>query len=106
MRNNLQLFKIGLALMLTICSLQMNAQTLPGTLVSSWFGNSNADMNTFVPQGIEDIFVATDGTVYSNVHWEEGGGQITVVKDGIVSHAKGNHGWGHLGGSAITANAT
>ena len=97
--------QIMLAVVLAMFTLQMSGQTLPGTIINSWIGNSNADDQTFMPQGIEGMYVATDGTVYTNVYWEEGGGQQTEVKNGVVKHAWGSHGWGHQGGTAITANA-
>ena len=83
----------------------VQAQQITNNLTSSWLGNSIADDQTFMPQGIEGMYVASDGTVYTNVFWEEGGGQQTEVKNGVVKHAWGSHGWGHLGGTAITANA-
>ena len=75
-------------------------------LKNSWLGNSNADPNTFMPQGIEGMSVSPDGTVYTNVLWEEGGGTYTQIKNQQVSHAKHTFGWGALGGSDICANST
>ena len=91
-------------LMLLFTALGM-AQQVPN-VTNSWFGNSFPHIDTHMPQGIEDVFVTTDGAVYSNVQWDEGGGQLTCVKDGVVTHGMGNHGWGRGGGIAITANST
>lgn len=73
---------------------------------NSWLGNSNADPNTFVPQGIEGMYVSPDGTVYTNVGWEEGGGQYNQVKNGVVYHGEGCFGWGRYGGFEVAANST
>jgi hypothetical protein len=78
------------------------------TVVSSWFANSHADAS-FMPQGIEGMVVTPDGTTYTNIRWEEGGGNVTVVTaDGTVQprpHMPGYHGWGHSGGQAVAANS-
>lgn len=77
------------------------------TVTHSWFGNSHADA-AFMPQGIEGMVVTPDGTSYTNIRWEEGGGNVTVIAaDGTVQprpHMPGYHGWGHGGGRAVAAN--
>ncbi len=92
-----------LLLLFVICDLQ--AQQITTNLKNSWLGNSNADPTTFMPQGIEGMFVSPDGTVYTNVGWEEGGGQYTQVKNGEVMHGDGSFGWGKYGGSDVAANS-
>lgn len=72
---------------------------------NSWLGNSSPDPETFMPQGIEGMFVHPDGTVYANVGWEEGGGTFTQVKNQKVSHARHTFGWGAYGGRDVGANA-
>jgi hypothetical protein len=78
-------------------------------VTNSWFANSHADAS-FMPQGIEAMVVTADGTTYTNIGWEEGGGNVAVVTaDGIVQprpHQPGYFGWGHGGGMAVAANAT
>ena len=78
------------------------------TVVHSWFANSQAD-RSFMPQGIEGMVVTPDGTTYTNIRWEEGGGNVTAVSsDGTVQprpNMPGYHGWGHGGGRAVAANA-
>ena len=77
-------------------------------VTSSWFANSNADAR-FMPQGIEGMYVTPDGTTFTNICWEEGGGNVAVVSpDGEVQprpHVPGYHGWGHSGGRAVAANS-
>ena len=103
MKKTIKLMLI-VAAVLQIAALNISAQQV-SNVTNSWFGNSNANDQIHMPQGIEDVFVTGDGAVYSNVQWEEGGGQLTCVKDGVVSHGWGNHGRGRLGGNAITANS-
>lgn len=97
-------YSIALAILIYF-ALNVHAQPLTG-VKNSWLGNSNADPNAHVPQGIEGMFVSPDGTVYTNVGWEEGGGQYNQVKDGVVYHGEGCFGWGRYGGFEVTANAT
>ncbi len=77
-------------------------------VTSSWFANSHADAS-FMPQGIEGMVVTPDGTTYTNIRWEEGGGNVTAVtSDGTVQprpNMPGYHGWGHGGGQAVAANS-
>lgn len=81
------------------------AQPHPGgklTYTTSWLGNSLPGSNGWVPQAVEDIYVMPDGTVYTNVPWDEHGGNVVAFEDGkFVAEARvGNHG----GGFSITAN--
>jgi len=100
---NLAKYALSIALFMGLST--VNAQTLPGTLINSWLGNSNAEPVNYMPQGIEGMFVSPDGAVYSNVPWEEGGRAYTEVKDGIVNHGAESLGWGAIGGSDVTANS-
>jgi len=45
------------------------------TATNSWFANSYADAR-FMPQGVEGMYVTPDGTTYTNIRWEEGGGKV------------------------------
>ena len=59
------------------------------TVTNSWFANSHADAR-FMPQGIEGMYVTPDGTTYTNIRWEEGGGNVVEVKaDGTVQPRPG-----------------
>ena len=77
-------------------------------VTNSWFANSYAEAR-FMPQGIEGMYVTPDGATYTNIRWEEGGGNVAVVtSDGKVEprpQVPGYHGWGHGGGRAVTANS-
>ncbi|WP_165227550.1 hypothetical protein [Aquisphaera insulae] len=71
----------------------------------SWIGNTYRGGERWVPQDVRAMAVLPDGTVYTNVSWDEGGGQVAVIKDGqILGHARHTHGWGQEGGEAIAVN--
>lgn len=76
----------------------------------SWIGNtfSGGDAG-WVPQDVQDIFVAPDGTVYTTVVWEEHRGNIAAFRDGRLlqqtAHWK-RGGIDRLVGDTIAANRT
>jgi hypothetical protein len=71
----------------------------------SWVGNTLPGMPNWVPQDIEGMTVLADGTIFTNVPWEEGGGNVTAIKDGkVLGNAGHTHGWGNQGGRAVAAN--
>lgn len=75
----------------------------------TWFGNDIAIGPNIpawggqTPHNVADIHVTPDGTLYTNVHWEEHGANVSEFKGGqwINSAHVGNHG----GGRSITANS-
>jgi len=77
----------------------------PLDYVTSWLGNSlpgntegSGSIMRHVPYGIADMYVAPDGTVYTNTTWDEGFRPISIFKNGrMISPLLGN-----LGGGAIT----
>ena len=72
---------------------------------ASWVGNTLPGVPNWVPQDIEGMTVLPDGTIYTNVPWEEGGGNVTAIKDGkVLGKAGHTHGWGNQGGRAVAAN--
>ena len=78
---------------------------------TSWIGNSYGGLNPetgkgqWVQQDIAALCVTPDGTVYTNVPWEEGGGNCMMYKDGeMLSHSRYTHGWGFNGGKAVAVN--
>jgi hypothetical protein len=73
---------------------------------TTWLGNTTADGELHVQQSFDDIEVADDGTVYSNVIWDEGGAQVSqFAPDGELTTMAGHtFGWGQLGGKAVAAN--
>ncbi len=78
----------------------------PLSYTTTWIGNSAADGELHVQQSFDDIEVAADGTVFSNVVWDEGGAQVSqFAPNGELTTAAGHtFGWGQLGGKAVTAN--
>lgn len=70
---------------------------------TSWIGNTLGFGNgRWVPNAIEAIAVAPDGTVFTNTEWDEAGGEITIVRGGKVDGVgESTHGWGNFGGDAI-----
>ena len=77
--------------------------------VTSWIGNSYGGLNNgkgqWVQQDIAAMCVTPDGTVYTNVPWEEAGGNCMMYKDGeMLGAAMHTHGWGFNGGKAVAVN--
>ena len=72
----------------------------------SWVGNSFSGKDAWVLQDVEGICVLPDGTLFTNVFWDEAGGNVSEYQDGKFLGAAGHsHGWGYEGGSAVTANS-
>ncbi|MCL2349679.1 MAG: hypothetical protein FWC50_15620, partial [Planctomycetaceae bacterium] len=79
--------------------------------VTSWVGNTYGGLNPqtgkgqWVQQDIAAMCVTPDGTVYTNVPWEEAGGNCSMYKDGeMLGRAGHTHGWGPEGGKAVAVN--
>jgi len=85
------------------------AEPLPPRLphTSSWLGNSFGIYGkAWVQNWIDDLYVLPDGTCCTNSGWEEGGANAQMYRDGAILANPGfTHGWGHGGGSAVTASA-
>ncbi|MBE9033657.1 hypothetical protein [aff. Roholtiella sp. LEGE 12411] len=76
------------------------------TYKTSWIGNTFGSGNLRVQNNIEAMYVAADGTVYTNSHWDEAGTEAEIYKDGKVISAIGDtHGWSRSGGKAVTVNS-
>lgn len=72
----------------------------------SWMGNSFSGKDASVLQDVDGICVLPDGTLFTNVFWDEAGGNVQEYKDGAIKAVAGHtHGWGYEGGGAIAANA-
>ncbi|MHC5728242.1 MAG: hypothetical protein ACYTXY_29830, partial [Nostoc sp.] len=85
---------------------QNNTGTPKLTYKTSWIGNTFGSGNLRVQNNIEAMYVAPDGTVYTNSHWDEAGMEAGIYKDGKVISALGDtHGWSRGGGKAVTANS-
>lgn len=81
------------------------AEKAPVDYTVSVIGNSFPGVPDWVQQDIHALRVAPDGTVYTNVPWDEAGRNAGVYKDGkILGDARHTHGWGYDGGEAIAFN--
>ena len=74
--------------------------------VTSWLGNTYPGAKKWVQQDIRAMAVTDDGTVFTNVEWEEGGGNVGQYRNGeLIRYARHTHGWGAMGGEAIAVNS-
>ena len=102
---------IGPALGLWIIVLDAVAAPPPFTSpalphVTSWIGNTYPGAKRWVQQDIRAMAVTEDGTVFTNVEWEEGGGNVGEYRDGaLVRYAMHTHGWGAGGGVSVAVNS-
>jgi hypothetical protein len=93
-------------ILLPIAALAGEAKSPRLDAVSSWIGNTYPGNPKWVQQDIDAMCVTPDGTVYTNVEWDEGGGQAGEYKDGaLLGYALHTHGWGFNGGKAIAVNS-
>jgi hypothetical protein len=73
---------------------------------TSWIGNSFGGGEKWVQNYIEAMYVSSDGTIYTNSTWDEGGREAGIYKNGdVVAKADDLHGWNRLGGKAVTADS-
>jgi hypothetical protein len=69
---------------------------------TSWLGNTVGAGKMRVQNNIEAMYVAADGTIYTNSHWDEAGAEAAVYKDGkMIAILEDTHGWNRLGGKAV-----
>jgi len=75
---------------------------------TSWIGNSFGGVkHVHVQDDILGMFVASDGTCYTDSIWDEGGSEAGIYKDGAASDSLPNlHGWGRGGGAAVCADSS
>ncbi|MGB3638190.1 MAG: hypothetical protein WBA39_11540, partial [Rivularia sp. (in: cyanobacteria)] len=72
---------------------------------TSWIGNSFGGGDKWVQIQISGMYVAPDGTIYTNSEWDEAGREVGIYRNGdVVGKAEDLHGWGRSGGVAITAD--
>ena len=73
--------------------------------ITSWIGNSFGGGDKWVQIQISGMYVAGDGTIYTNSIWDEAGREVGIYKNGdVIGKADDLHGWGRHGGVAITAD--
>ncbi|BAY13270.1 hypothetical protein [Calothrix sp. NIES-2098] len=73
---------------------------------TSWIGNTFGGGKEWVQNHIEAMYVAANGTVYTNSIWDEAGREAGIYKDGkIIGMADDTHGWSRTGGKAVTADS-
>ncbi|HEY9608829.1 MAG TPA: hypothetical protein V6C93_05665, partial [Allocoleopsis sp.] len=62
---------------------------------TSWIGNTFGGGSKWVQIQISAMYVANDGTVYTNSVWDEAGREAGIYKDGdAIAKASNLHGWG------------
>ena len=72
------------------------ANPVPGKLECSWVANDFSGKDQWVQHDIEGICVMPDGTVFTNVTWEEGGVNVQQYQNGkLIRAALHTHGWGN-----------
>ncbi|MBF2066723.1 MAG: hypothetical protein IGS39_20245 [Calothrix sp. C42_A2020_038] len=72
---------------------------------TSWIGNTFGGGEKWVQNQVIDMYVAPDGTVFTNSPWDESGREAGVYKDGdVIAKAADIHGWERAGGIAVTAD--
>ncbi|BAZ01415.1 NHL repeat-containing protein [Tolypothrix tenuis PCC 7101] len=75
------------------------------TYKTTWIGNTFGGGKYWVQNNIDAMYVAANGTVYTNSIWDEAGREAGIYKDGkIAGMLDDTHGWSRLGGKAITVN--
>ena len=103
----------GLLWVLFLCLAKWSSPVLGAELpdyTCSWAGNTwpgwPGGAAKWVQQDIDGMFVTGDGTVYTNIGWEEGGANVCSYKNGdqtgIAWHT---HGWGNGAGECVAANS-
>ena len=98
--------KLLALILLPLAALAGEAKSPRLDAVTSWVGNTYPGNPKWVQQDIDAMCVTPDGTVFTNVEWDEGGGQAGQYKDGaLLGYAGHTHGWGFNGGKAIALNS-
>lgn len=104
---NLLIYLIAGLLASTLFACYMTTGAVPATRYkTSWLGNTFGGGSKWVQNFVLAMYVAPDGTVYTNSEWDEAGREAGIYKAGDVTGlADDLHGWGRNGGEAITANS-
>ncbi|BBD59707.1 NHL repeat-containing protein [Nostoc sp. HK-01] len=102
---------MGIAVVFIAFTLDVSTETsvtgvAASTYKTSWIGNSFGGGDKWVQNNIEAMYVAPDGTVYTNSHWDEAGREAGIYKDGnVIGTLESTHGWSRSGGKAVAANS-
>jgi hypothetical protein len=102
----LSVFTITLIITGLIATIYWGANGVATTsFKTSWIGNTFGGGAKWVQNQVLDMYVATDGTVYTNSFWDEAGREAGVYKNGdVIAKAEDLHGWERFGGFAVTAD--
>lgn len=94
-------------LLLNITTVTLQAKLNALTYTTSWIGNTFGGANDkYVQISANNIFVSTDGTVFTNSTWDEAGHEAGVYKNGdYLGRFNDLHGWARSGGLTVTATA-
>lgn len=99
-------FRLVLAAAITLSAAAQDFSSPQLDAVTSWIGNSYGGAKKWVQQDIHAITVLPDGSVFTNVGWDEAGGNCGEYRDGeLIRYALHTHGWGNQGGEAVAANS-
>ncbi|WP_414754161.1 hypothetical protein [Anabaena sp. CCY 9910] len=81
---------------------QVPEDTYKRDLISDIFAGSQKSIQNY----IEGMYVAPNGTVYTNSHEDKAGAEASIYKDGnVIGVLSDLHGWSRHGGKAVTANS-
>ena len=97
---------IGVIVSVVIATyLSVRVTPAANTYTTSWIGNTFGGGNKWVQIQVSSMYVAPDGTVYTNSPWDEGSREVGIYKNGdVIGKADDIHGWGRGGGVAVTAD--
>ncbi|MBD2384428.1 hypothetical protein [Cylindrospermum sp. FACHB-282] len=104
-------FLVSLTVGIIITSLSITTDwaitaTPAKTYKTSWIGNTVGSGKLRVQNNIEGMYVAANGIVYTNSHWDEAGTEAGIYKDGkMIAALDDTHGWSRGGGKAVTADS-
>jgi hypothetical protein len=92
---------------LSVAALSVTSNPLPKiSYKTSWIRNTFGGGSRWVPIQIAAMYVGNEATVYTNSVWDEAGRETGIYKNpDAIGKASNLHGWGRIGGEAVTANS-